>query len=119
VLFYDLASALKTPIILLEIHRGGMSFHGGLVGVIIATYIYCRNHLLCLLTTADIIAASAPAGIFFGRIGNYANHEIYGPPTTAWWGVIFPDSGGFPRHPTQLYEAATEGLLPFSILILL
>lgn len=96
-----------------------MSFHGGLLGVIIAGLWFCKKYNIPRLTMADILAASAPIGLFFGRIANFINAELYGRVTDVEWAVVFPNAGPYPRHPSQLYEAALEGLCLFLILFIL
>ena len=91
--------------------EGGMSFHGGLFGVVVAVWLYCRRHKLALLPVADLVAAFAPVGLMFGRIANFINGELWGRVTDVPWAMVFPRAGDLPRHPSQLYEAATEGLL--------
>ena len=93
-----------------------MSFHGGLIGVIWATYLFCKRNKIQIFATLDVIACVAPIGLFFGRIANFINGELYGKITSIYWGVIFPKIDGFTRHPSQLYEAILEGLLLFIIL---
>jgi len=102
----------------------GMSFHGGLIGVMVAVWLFCRKRKLNLLSVADLIAVFAPIGLFFGRIANFINGELWGRVTDAPWGMVFCSphlpggcpGGALPRHPSQLYEAALEGLLLFIIL---
>ena len=94
----------------------GMSFHGGLIGVVVALYLFCRKRKLDLLKVGDLIAAATPIGLFFGRIANFINGELWGKKTDVPWAMVFPRAGDHPRHPSQLYEAALEGLLLFAIL---
>ncbi len=96
-----------------------MSFHGGLLGVIVASLIFCWRRNLPILLTGDILVASAPIGLGLGRIGNFINAELWGRVTDVQWGIIFPGGGPLPRHPSQLYEAFLEGLVLFVILYLL
>ena len=100
------------------IWQGGMSFHGGLVGVTVAIYVFCRMRKLRLLRVADLVACQVPIGLFFGRLANFINGELWGRPTDEPWGMIFPDprAGGVPRHPSQLYQALLEGVLLYLIL---
>jgi phosphatidylglycerol:prolipoprotein diacylglycerol transferase len=114
VLFYQPKYYFSNPIEILYIMNGGMSFHGGLIGVGIAMYLYCRKHKINLLSFMDTIAVSAPIGLFLGRIANFVNGELWGVPTDGSWGFIFAD--GILRHPSQLYEAFLEGLILFLIL---
>ena len=117
VIFYDLGFYLNNmSLIILDIRKGGMSFHGGLLGVILSTYIFCKRKKLNFLQFMDVIACAAPIGIFFGRITNFINSELWGKPTSLPWGVVFPNGGQTPRHPSQIYEAFLEGLLLFIIL---
>ena len=98
----------------LMLWQGGMSFHGGLIGVTLAGWLYSRRHNLEPLSVGDLFACAAPIGLFFGRIANFINGELYGRATDAPWGMVFPtDSIGLVRHPSQLYEAALEGVVLF------
>ena len=129
VLFYQPAYYLANPGEILAIWQGGMSFHGGLLGVILASFIYARRNALPTLSFADLIAASVAPGLFFGRIANFINAELWGRPTTMPWGVAFPGEAaqrcavefGTPcaRHPSQLYEAGLEGLVLGAVLLTL
>ena len=117
VLFYTPGYYLSHPENILAIWRGGMSFHGGLLGVIIALFFYARSHNISFWQVTDFVAPVAPLGLFFGRIGNFINGELWGRPTHGHWGVIFPHSGdSLPRYPSQLYQAGLEGLLLFILL---
>ena len=116
ILFYNFQFYLENPIEIFKIWQGGMSFHGGLIGVILATYLFCKRNKIQIFATLDVIACVAPIGLFFGRIANFINGELYGKITSIYWGVIFPKIDGFTRHPSQLYEAILEGLLLFIIL---
>lgn len=117
VLFYNPAWYLAHPLRALAIWEGGMSFHGGLLGVVAAALLFCRQRRLPVLLTSDILVASAPIGLGLGRLGNFINGELWGRPTDLPWGMVFPDGGTLPRHPSQLYQAALEGLLLFLLLI--
>jgi len=98
----------------LMLWKGGMSFHGGLIGVTIAGWLYSRRYKLNALSVGDLFACAAPLGLFFGRIANFINGELYGRATDASWGMVFPtDPFGLVRHPSQLYEAALEGIVLF------
>jgi phosphatidylglycerol---prolipoprotein diacylglyceryl transferase len=116
ILFYDLAPMLEDPVRIIEIWNGGMSFHGGLMGAIVAMILFARKNAIPVWSMFDIIAAVVPIGLFFGRIANFINGELWGRPTTVPWGIIFPGAGALPRHPSQLYEAALEGLVLFAVL---
>lgn len=109
VLFYDLNKAIKDPIWIFQTWKGGMSFHGGLIGVGLAGYLYCKKYKYSLLKLMDLISCTAPIGLFMGRIANFINGELYGRETSVPWAVIFPESGNIARHPSQLYEAFLEG----------
>ncbi len=119
VLFYNPGYYLAHPLESFAIWQGGMSFHGGLLGVIVAIVTYCRRYHLSILLTGDIVTASAPIGLGLGRLGNFINAELWGRVTDQPWGVIFPGAGPYPRHPSQLYEAALEGPVLFAILYVL
>jgi phosphatidylglycerol:prolipoprotein diacylglycerol transferase len=116
VLLYNPAYYFANPIEILAVWRGGMSFHGGFVGVLAAVYAYTRNHKIPFLALADLIVPVTPIGLFFGRIANFINGELYGRVTDVPWAVVFPGGGPEPRHPSQLYEAGLEGLLLFAVL---
>jgi phosphatidylglycerol:prolipoprotein diacylglycerol transferase len=115
VLFYDLGSYIERPIDILKIWQGGMSFHGGFVGVILAVYFLCRRRGWNFGEIADLICANAPVGLGLVRLGNFINGELYGRSTTLPWGMIFPDGGDTVRHPSQIYEALLEGVVLFLI----
>jgi phosphatidylglycerol:prolipoprotein diacylglycerol transferase len=103
---------LTDPIRIIAAWEGGMSFHGGLLGVVLAVWLFCRRRKLKLLSVSDLVAAFAPIGLFFGRIANFINGELWGRASDAPWAMIFPrDTYHLPRHPSQLYEAALEGLV--------
>ncbi len=116
VLFYNLEFYLANPLEIFVVWRGGMSFHGGLIGTIIAGAIVMRMKKLDFLQTADLIIPTCPVGIAFGRLGNFINGELFGKPATVPWAMIFPEGGPAPRHPSQLYEMFFEGILLFAIL---
>lgn len=120
VLFYEPAYYLANPLEIVKVWKGGMSFHGGFAGVIVATWAWARSQGVPVLRLADAMAVVAPIGIFFGRIANFINAELWGRPTDLPWGVVFPGEaaqscpgivGPCARHPSQLYEAGLEGLL--------
>ena len=115
ILFYKLAFYLSHPLQVFAVWEGGMSFHGGFLGVITAFLLFARRKGIPFFTLIDIAAICAPVGLGLGRIGNFINGELYGRQTDLPWGIIFPGGGGVPRHPSQLYEALLEGLLLFLI----
>lgn len=119
VLFYDLSSYLAQPLKIVAIWQGGMSFHGGLLGVAAAGLWYARRFHIPYLQLADLAALAAPVGLGLGRIGNFINGELFGRPTSMPWGMVFPDGGPLSRHPSQLYEAFLEGLVLFFVVRLL
>ncbi len=118
VLFYRFEYYINDPMSILAVWQGGMSFHGGLTGVIIATLLFTRKRKIPLLIFADILAVASPIGLFFGRLANFINGELFGRVTDVPWAMVSPRGGPFPRHPSQLYEAALEGLLLFLVLLL-
>lgn len=113
VLFYSLEFYLLHPEEILAVWSGGMSFHGGFLGVVVAMVIFARRRGLSVLTFFDLSGAAAPIGLFFGRIANFINGELWGRPTDVPWAMVFPTGGDEPRHPSQLYEAALEGVVLF------
>ncbi|MGL4635864.1 MAG: prolipoprotein diacylglyceryl transferase [Beijerinckiaceae bacterium] len=119
VTFYEPARFLAKPIEIFAIWSGGMSFHGGLAGATLAIYLFARARKLPVLSMFDLIATVAPIGLFFGRISNFINGELWGRATDVSWAVVFPHGGPIPRHPSQLYEAMTEGFLLFFLLAFL
>ena len=119
VLFYNLDYFIANPVQIFMIWQGGMSFHGGFLGVVLATWLFARKVKAPALAVGDIIAAAAPIGLFFGRIANFINAELYGRVTDVPWAMVFPNGGPEPRHPSQLYEAFLEGIVLFIILFLL
>lgn len=116
VLFYNFKAFLADPLILFYIHKGGMSFHGGLIGVMAAMWFFARRYQMRYFAVTDLVVVLAPIGLAAGRIGNFINGELWGKVTDLPWGMIFPDGGPLPRHPSQLYEAFLEGLVLFVIL---
>lgn len=116
VLFYNPAYYLAHPLEIPATWSGGMSFHGGCLGALLAGFLYCRHAALDSWQTADLYVVTVPVGLFFGRLGNFINGELYGRITTVPWGMAFPDGGPLPRHPSQLYEAGLEGIALFLIL---
>jgi len=127
ILFYQPGYYLQNPIEILKIWQGGMSFHGGLLGVVLASWLYARRHSLPIASSADMIALTVPPGLFLGRLANFTNNELWGRQTDVPWAVIFPGpkaqdcigvaEGLCARHPSQLYEAALEGLLLGAVLL--
>ena len=116
VIFYNLKYFSSNPIEILMIWHGGMSFHGGLLGVLASTIIYAKKHNVNKFIFLDLIAGSAPIGIFLGRIANFVNSELYGRETNILWSVIFTKIDNITRHPSQIYEALLEGVILFFIL---
>lgn len=117
-LFYDFNFFISNPLQILKIWQGGMSFHGGLLGLVGSALYFMRKHGKSFGQVADFVAPLAPPGLFFGRMGNFINGELWGRPTDLPWGMVFPTeaAGNVPRHPSQLYEALLEGVLLFVIL---
>ncbi len=120
-LFYQPSLYLANPIDILKVWTGGMSFHGGMLGVAIAVWWFCRHHGISILGFADRLAVCAPIGLGLGRVANFINGELWGRPAPAWlpWAMIFPRAGPVPRHPSQIYQALMEGLTLFIIMFLL
>ncbi|MDA9552963.1 prolipoprotein diacylglyceryl transferase [Emcibacteraceae bacterium] len=116
VLFYNASYYMNNIADAFAIWDGGMSFHGGFIGVCIATILFCRYHKIPLFRFADIIACASPIGLMLGRLANFINGELFGRVTDSPLGMVFPRGGPLPRHPSQLYEAMLEGLLLFLIL---
>ena len=116
VLFYDLAHTLSNPWNLFQIWKGGMSFHGGLLGVLGAMWIYARSSGRSLFQVTDFVIPMIPPGLGFGRIGNFLNGELWGKTSDVPWAMVFPSAGPLARHPSQLYQALLEGLALFVIL---
>lgn len=116
VLFYNFSSFLHDPIMLFKVWQGGMSFHGGLLGVLLAMYLFGRKVNARFFQVTDFIAPLVPIGLCAGRIGNFINGELWGKPTDAPWGMLVPHHSPVPVHASQLYEAALEGALLFAIL---
>lgn len=115
-IFYDLAANLENPINMLKVWQGGMSFHGGLIGVLLAMWLFTRKSGKSFFEITDFIAPLVPLGLFFGRIGNFINAELWGRVSDVPWAMVFPGGGPLPRHPSQLYQALLEGLLLFVLL---
>jgi phosphatidylglycerol:prolipoprotein diacylglycerol transferase len=115
-IFYNLPLYASHPLKLFSVWEGGMSFHGGLIGIILSGLIYARIRGIAFWHLADLVVITAPVGLGLGRLGNFINAELYGRVTTAPWGMVFPSGGDLPRHPSQLYEFFLEGVLLFSVL---
>ncbi len=118
-LFYNLEFYLANPLKIFAVWEGGLSFHGGLIGLVIAGAVFARMREKSFLMLADMGAVAATPGLFFGRIGNFINGELYGRVTDVPWGMVFPGAGPYPRHPSQLYEAFLEGIVLFVVLFFL
>jgi phosphatidylglycerol:prolipoprotein diacylglycerol transferase len=115
ILFYRPEFYLSNPLEALAVWQGGMSFHGGLLGVVAASILFARRRRLPVLEVGDAIACAAPIGLFLGRLANFINGELWGRPSDVPWAMVFPGGGPQPRHPSQLYEAGLEGLLLFLV----
>ncbi|MDN2480385.1 prolipoprotein diacylglyceryl transferase [Vibrio agarivorans] len=116
VIFYNFDLFIQDPLYLFKVWTGGMSFHGGLLGVITAMFWYAKKNGRTFFGVADFIAPLVPFGLGMGRLGNFMNSELWGRVTDAPWGIVFPNGGPLPRHPSQLYEMALEGIVLFFIL---
>lgn len=119
VLFYNPAYFAAHPLDALQLWKGGMSFHGGFIGCVLAVVLFALHRNIPILTLGDLTCAAAPIGLLFGRIANFINAELWGRTTEVPWGIVFPGAGPLPRHPSQLYEAALEGAVLFVILALM
>ena len=121
VLFYNFDFFIAHPLEMLEVWKGGMSFHGGFLGCVLAVVLFGLKRKISILSLGDITCAVAPIGLFFGRLANFVNGELWGRPTDVPWAMVFPspEAGPWPRHPSQLYEAALEGLVLFCVLAVL
>ncbi|MDR0572387.1 MAG: prolipoprotein diacylglyceryl transferase [Rickettsiales bacterium] len=117
VMLYNPNYYIQNPMEIVEIWKGGMSFHGGFIGSVLALYLICKKHNSDFSTIADICTISASIAIFCGRIANFINLELYGRVTQVRWAMIFPFTDGQPRHPSQLYEAFAEGIIIFLVMI--
>ena len=127
VFFYNIEYFISNPFAIFRLWEGGMSFHGGFSGVVIALILFCKRNGVPILQAADLIAAASPPGLFFGRIANFINAELWGKPTSVAWGVVFPGeaaqtcqgvTGPCARHPSQLYEAGLEGILLLIVILI-
>ncbi len=116
VLFYDLSAYLNHPLSIFAVWQGGMSFHGGLIGSVVAGVWCCKKFKVAPWLVADLVIVTAPIGLGMGRIGNFINGELYGRITDVPWGMVFPNGGPLPRHPSQIYEFFLEGVVLFSVL---
>jgi len=119
VIIYGAAQYWSDPLEVFAIWDGGMAFHGGLTGILIAAWVESRRKPISFLRLCDMGAVGTPVGIFFGRLANFVNGELWGRPTTLPWGVVFPGAGPLPRHPSQIYEAFLEGAVLLVVLLLL
>ena len=119
ILFYDFSYYIKHFLNIFKVWNGGMSFHGGLIGVFIGSYFLCKKHKINYLSFLDMLSIVTPIGLFLGRIANFINMELCGRVTTSKIGIIFSNAGNEPRHPSQLYEAFLEGIVIFTTLFLL
>ncbi len=119
ILFYDLPAVMENPIRAVEIWNGGMSFHGGFLGATLAIILFARRNGIPVWSMLDTIAAVVPIGLFFGRVANFVNGELWGRLSSMPWAIVFPTGGPFARHPSQLYEAGLEGLLLLAVLALM
>ncbi|MDA8170695.1 MAG: prolipoprotein diacylglyceryl transferase [Nitrospiraceae bacterium] len=116
VVFYNLPYYIHNPLRVFAVWQGGMSFHGGLAGLVICGVLFCRRYRLDFWEMADLIAATAPPALGFGRLGNFINGELFGRPSNLPWAMVFPQGGDIPRHPSQLYEFLLEGVVLFIVL---
>ena len=121
VLFYNLPFFIAHPAEIFELWKGGMSFHGGFLGCVVAVMWFARKHNISILSLGDITTAVGPIGLFLGRLANFINSELWGRPADPDlpWAMIFPNGGPLPRHPSQLYEAGLEGILLFTLLFVM
>ena len=116
VLFYNFPIYAANPLQIFELWTGGMSFHGGFVGCVLAVVLFARHRKIPFLSLGDVTCAVGPIGLFLGRLANFVNGELWGRPTDVSWAMIFPNGGPLPRHPSQLYEATLEGVVLFIVL---
>lgn len=115
-LFYHFDRVLADPLWLFKVWEGGMAFHGGFLGVVVAVWLFARKHQINWIHLGDFIAPFTPIGLGLGRIGNFINGELWGRVTDVSWGMVFPGAGADPRHPSQLYQFALEGVVLFALL---
>ena len=118
VLFYNLPYFVQHPFEILQLWNGGMSFHGGFLGCVLAVVLFARHRHISILSLGDLTCAAGTIGLFLGRIANFINGELWGRTTDVPWAMVFPNGGPLPRHPSQLYEAALEGVVLFTVLYL-
>jgi phosphatidylglycerol:prolipoprotein diacylglycerol transferase len=116
VLFYNADFYLEHPLEIFAVWRGGMSFHGGFIGMLVAITLFSHQQKMPFVALADVIAPAVPIGLFFGRIANFINGELFGRASDMPWAMVFPSGGPEPRHPSQLYEAGLEGIVLFLVL---
>ena len=119
VLFYNLPFFLAHPLEMVQVWKGGMSFHGGFIGCVVAVLLFAWRRGIPMLSLGDVTCAVGPIGLFLGRLANFVNGELWGRPTDVPWAMVFPSGGPIPRHPSQLYEATLEGLVLFAVLLVL
>ena len=119
VLFYNLPHFVAHPLEIFQLWNGGMSFHGGFTGCVVAVVLFARSRGISILSLGDVTCAVGPIGLFLGRIANFINGELWGRPTDVPWAMVFPGGGPLPRHPSQLYEATLEGLVLLALLAVL
>jgi phosphatidylglycerol:prolipoprotein diacylglycerol transferase len=119
VLFYNLPYFVDHPLDIFQLWRGGMSFHGGFTGCVVAVVLFAARRGIPIFSLGDLTCAVGPIGLFLGRIANFINGELWGRPTDVPWAMVFPGGGPLPRHPSQLYEAGLEGLLLLAVLAML
>ncbi len=119
VLFYNLPFFIAHPAEIMQVWKGGMSFHGGFIGCVLAVLLFARSRGVPVLSLGDVTCAVGPIGLFLGRLANFVNGELWGRPSDLPWAMVFPGGGPFPRHPSQLYEALLEGLVLLAVLALI
>ncbi|MEQ8193529.1 MAG: prolipoprotein diacylglyceryl transferase, partial [Rhodospirillales bacterium] len=119
VVFYMPQYYFENPLAIFQVWKGGMSFHGGLIGIIVASVLFVRRRKISFLAFTDLVACAGPIGLFLGRLANFVNGELFGRVTDVPWAMVFPHGGPLPRHPSQLYEAVLEGVVLFLVLFVL